>query len=137
MWLSCSHFSILCHLQSPHGNTFLMFYKRSRTGSNDPLPLQVVHTAPLLEDIGCLESIEHTVQTPWKKCAIKKKLTPRRATLVHPAQLQIPKARRNSSLNKVWFLTVILRIVVMKHHFLLACLVLMVWRNYFFCCDIL
>jgi len=40
-----------------------------------------VHPAPHLEDTGCPESIEHTVQTPRKKCAIKKKLTPRR-TLV-------------------------------------------------------
>ena len=135
--LICSCFSLLCPLQSPHRYMFLTLYTRSETGSNDPLPVQVVYPAPLLRDIGCPEVIEQTVHTPRKKCAVKKKLTPRRATSVHPAQLQIPKARRNSSLNKVWFLTVILRIVVMKHHFLLACLVLMVWRNYFFCCDIL
>jgi len=41
-----------------------------------------VHPAPLLQDIECPEVIEHTVQTLRKKCAIKKKLTPRRAPVV-------------------------------------------------------
>ncbi|KAG2585923.1 uncharacterized protein LOC120672146 [Panicum virgatum] len=46
---------------------------RSGTGSNDPLPLQVLQPVPLLQDTGCPEATEHTVQTPRKKCAIKKK----------------------------------------------------------------
>ena len=48
----------------------LAFHTRSVTGSNDPPPLQVEHPAP-----------SHTVHTPRKKCAIKKKLTPKRAPL--------------------------------------------------------
>ncbi|KAG2585250.1 hypothetical protein PVAP13_6KG380806 [Panicum virgatum] len=58
---------------------------RSGTGSNDPLPVQVVYPAPLLRDIGCPEVIEQTVHTPRKKCAVKKKLTPRRAPVVVPS----------------------------------------------------
>ncbi|KAG2632444.1 hypothetical protein PVAP13_2NG524184 [Panicum virgatum] len=50
------------------------FKKRSAgTGSNDPRHLQGVHPAPLLEDTGCPEAMEHTVQTPRKKCGVKKK----------------------------------------------------------------
>ena len=48
----------------------LAFHTRSVTGSDDPPPLQVEHPAP-----------SHTVQRPRKKCAIKKKLTPKRAPL--------------------------------------------------------
>jgi len=47
----------------------LAFHTKSVTGSNDP-PLQVEHPAP-----------SHTVQTPRKKCDIKKKLTPKRAPI--------------------------------------------------------
>jgi len=64
---------------------FLTLYTRSGTGSNDPLSIQAVQPAPILEDPGCPEAIEHTVQTPRKKCAIKKKLTPRRAPVVVPS----------------------------------------------------
>jgi len=49
----------------------LAFHTKSVTGSNDP-PLQVEHPAP---------SHSHTMHTPRKKCAIKKKLTPKRAPL--------------------------------------------------------
>jgi len=83
--LICSCFSLLCPLQSPHRYMFLTLYTRSVTGSNDPLPVQVVYPAPLLRDIGCPEVIEQTVHTPRKKCAVKKKLTPRRAPVVVPS----------------------------------------------------
>jgi len=83
--LICSCFSLLCPLQSPHRYMFLTLYTRSGTGSNDPLPVQVVYPAPLLRDIGCPEVIEQTVHTPRKKCAVKKKLTPRRAPVVVPS----------------------------------------------------
>ena len=87
--LICSCFSLLCPLQSPHRYMFLTLYTRSGTGSNDPLPVQVVYPAPLLRDIGCPEVIEQTVHTPRKKCAVKKKLTPRRAPVevVNPSSL--------------------------------------------------
>ncbi|KAG2577444.1 hypothetical protein PVAP13_6NG101003 [Panicum virgatum] len=78
---------------------------RSGTGSNDPLPLQVLQPVPLLQDTGCPEATEHTVQTPRKKCAIKKNLHKRGLLQLwqpaRPAPLQIPQARSNSSLNKV------------------------------------
>ena len=83
--LISSCFSLLCPLQSPHRYMFLTLYTRSGTGSNDPLPVQVVYPAPLLRDIGYLEVIEQTVHTPRKKCAVKKKLTPRRAPVVVPS----------------------------------------------------
>ena len=83
--LICSCFSLLCPLQSPHRYMLLTLYTRSGTGSNDPLPVQVVYPAPLLRDIRCPEVIEQTVHTPRKKCAVKKKLTPRRAPVVVPS----------------------------------------------------
>ena len=57
---------------------------RSRTGSNEPIPIQVVHLTPYFEDV----AIQHepqkastaTVHTPRRKIGLKKKLTPRKET---------------------------------------------------------
>ncbi|KAG2579513.1 hypothetical protein PVAP13_6NG262600 [Panicum virgatum] len=69
---------------------------RSGTGSNDPLSIQAVQPAPILEDPGCPEAIEHTVQTPRKKCAIKKKLTLRRA----PVEVVRPSSPASNTRSK-------------------------------------
>ncbi|KAG2535076.1 hypothetical protein PVAP13_9NG047273 [Panicum virgatum] len=65
-------------------------------GSIDPLPLQVLQPVPLLQDTGCPEATEHTVQTPRKKCAIKKKLTPKRAPAVVAASPSSPTSNTRS-----------------------------------------
>jgi len=89
--------SLLYHVQSPHQYTFFFaFYTKSGTGSNDPLPLQVLQPVPLLQDTGCPEATEHTVQTPRKKCTIKKKLTPKRAPAVVAASPSSPASNTRS-----------------------------------------
>jgi len=81
------------HLTNTH---FFVFYTRSGTGSNDHLPLQVLQPVPLLQDTGCPEATEYTVQTPRKKCAINKKLTPKRAPAVVAASVSNPASNTRS-----------------------------------------
>ena len=87
------YFIMYNHLTNTH---FFAFYTRSGAGSNDPLPLQVLQPVPLLQDTGCPEATEHTVQTPRKKCAIKKKLTPRRA----PVEVVSPSSPASNTRSK-------------------------------------
>jgi len=55
------------------------FHTRSGTGSNDPVPLQVLpHVLPAAS--------AHTALTPMKKCGVTKKITPKRA----PVQVDSP-----------------------------------------------
>ena len=87
------YFIMYTHLTNTY---FFAFYTRFGTGSNDPLPLQVLQPVPLLQDTGCPEATEHTVQTPRKKCAIKKKLTPKRAPAVVAASPSSPASNTRS-----------------------------------------
>ena len=87
------YFIMYTHLTNTY---FFAFYTRFGIGSNDPLPLQVLQPVPLLQDTGCPEATEHTVQTPRKKCAIKKKLTPKRAPAVVAASPSSPASNTRS-----------------------------------------
>ena len=87
------YFIMYTHLTNTY---FFAFYTRFGIGSIDPLPLQVLQPVPLLQDTGCPEATEHTVQTPRKKCAIKKKLTPKRAPAVVAASPSSPASNTRS-----------------------------------------
>ena len=86
------YFIMYTHLTNTY---FFAFYTRSGTGSNDPLPSQVLQPVPLIQD-SCPEATEHAVQTPRKKCAIKKNLTPKRAPAVVAASPSSPVSKTRS-----------------------------------------
>ena len=135
--LICSCFSLLCPLQSPHRYMFLTLYTRSGTVSNDPLPVQVVYPAPLLRDIGCPEVIEQTVHTPRKKCAIKKKAYTKEGSSCSTQPIQPSFKYQKQEATSAW-IKCDSSVLFWEYfyEFLLACAVLMVWRNYFFCYDV-
>ena len=63
---------------------------RSGTGSNEPIPIQIVHLAPYNEDAAVQhepqEASTATVHTPRRKIGLKKKLTPRKYVSATPAR---------------------------------------------------
>ena len=70
---------------------------RSRIGSNEPIPIQVVHLAPYNEDAAVQhepqEASTAIVHTPRRKIGLKKKLTPRKdvsATLARGTSSKAP-----------------------------------------------
>ena len=62
---------------------------RSGTGSNEPIPIQIVHLAPYNEDVAVQhepqEASTTTFHTPRRKIGLKKKLTPRKDVYTTPA----------------------------------------------------
>ena len=62
---------------------------RSRAGSNEPIPIQIVHLAPYNEDVAVQhepqEASTTTFHTPRRKIGLKKKLTPRKDVYTTPA----------------------------------------------------
>ena len=69
---------------------------RSRTGSNEPIPIQIVHLAPYNEDATVQhepqEASTATFYTPRRKIGLKKKLTPRKDVYATPARGTSTKA---------------------------------------------
>ena len=66
-------------------------------GSNDPVPLQIEQAPIVHEETGSYEASLQTVQTPWKKRAIMKRCTPRRAPIyVDPAPPTSPASNTRS-----------------------------------------
>ena len=70
---------------------------RSRAGSNEPIPIQIVHLAPYNEDATVqhepYEASTAIVHTPRRKIGLKKKFTPRKdvfATLARGASSKAP-----------------------------------------------
>ncbi|CAN6216788.1 unnamed protein product [Urochloa humidicola] len=69
---------------------------RSGTGSNDPFPVQMEHPPIIHQDAGSCEASQKTVQTPRKKRAIMKKLTPKRA----PVEIANPSSPASNTRSK-------------------------------------
>ena len=86
------HFFLFFAMPTAHTKLHVSCTTRSRTGSNELIPIQIVHLTPYNEDAAVQhepqEASTATVHTPRRKIGLKKKLTPRKyvfATLARGA----------------------------------------------------